>query len=238
MEGVGGWEGPPGSWQQPVPGNSGLNRGGKNLKNNQKEWAWAGGGFLSLLHGGPVCERHKTLSSDCPLPSKVNKKKQRRFEPLLFPLASAPAGSSASQRLPCPHLPSAIHHGNPEVILGDLLTFSSLPQGPGPPAPLPSCPFLGAWPSLASSLSCHLQPHPSLTSWSWGYPGLQGGSGSPAPWAPRCPPLLWMGSCPQLQQVPFLLAASCPLPTPCLCSFLALMLGNQPWNAPLPFRLI
>lgn len=37
LEGVGGWEGPTGSSQQLVPGNSGLSSDGWNLKNNQKE---------------------------------------------------------------------------------------------------------------------------------------------------------------------------------------------------------
>lgn len=35
-QGVGGWEGPTGSWQQPVPGNSGLNKDGWSLPQNQK----------------------------------------------------------------------------------------------------------------------------------------------------------------------------------------------------------
>jgi hypothetical protein len=41
LQAVGGWAGLTGSWQQPVPGNSGLNKDGWNLKNNQKELsAW------------------------------------------------------------------------------------------------------------------------------------------------------------------------------------------------------
>lgn len=44
---------------------------------------------------------------------------------------------------------------------------------------------------------------------------------------------------PPAPKAPFLLAAGCPAPTPCLCSFLALMLGNQcGMPRPLPFRLI
>lgn len=153
------------------------------------------------------------------------------MSPTQLLLLLAPASKSLPAcRPPPPHLPYdlVVHHGNLEVILQVFLSDFSLHSrsvtGYLPPLVSHHVPWslqfiLTPWPpTFLKALSSLVLP--KLTS----LPP----KGSPrlAEWV-QAPTLRtpFLTGCPLLQ-APFTLAALFP-PPPCLCSFLALMLGNQ-----------